>query len=284
MFRFALTLARTAAAVALSSFVVDAHAAEAEKVSFHKQVRPILQAQCQGCHQPAKQGGDYEMTDFGRLLKGGESGSAAVVAGKPDASYLVELITPTDGKAEMPRGKEPLSATDIDLIKRWIAEGAKDDTPASTAQKYDAEHPPVYTRAPVVPSLDYSPDGKLLAVAGYHEVLINKADGSGVVARLVGMAERIESVRFSPDGKQLAVAGGLPARLGEIQIWDVATKKLLLSHTSTYDTIYGASWSPDGKYVAFGCGDNSVRVIETATGKQTLFMGGHNDWCARHGI
>jgi hypothetical protein len=40
----------------------------------------------------------------------------------------------------------------------------------------------VYTRAPVVPSLDYSPDGKLLAVAGYHEVLINKADGSGIVS------------------------------------------------------------------------------------------------------
>jgi WD40 repeat protein len=100
-------------------------------------------------------------------------------------------------------------------------------------EKYDAAHPPVYTRAPVVPSLDYSPDGKLLAVAGYHEVLIVKADGSGIVARLVGMSERIESVKFSPDGKQLAVAGGLPARLGEVQIWDVASKLLLLSVTTT---------------------------------------------------
>ena len=252
--------------------------APAAKVSFHKQVRPILQGQCQGCHQPAKQAGDYEMTNFARLLKGGESGSAAIVAGKPEASYLVELITPVKGKAEMPKGKEPLSATDIDLIKQWIAQGAVDDTPAATVEKYDAAHPPVYTRAPVVPSLDYSPDGKLLAVAGYHEVLIVKADGSGVVSRLVGMAERIESVKFSPDGKQLAVAGGLPARLGEVQIWDVAAKKLLLSHSVTYDTLYGAAWSPDGKFVSFGCGDNSVRVIEAATGKQTLFMGGHNDW------
>lgn len=279
MARFAFSLVRLAIVAALGLFVADsAQAEDAEKISFHKQIRPIFQAHCQGCHQPAKQGGDYEMTSFARLVKGGESGSAAVVPGKPEASYLLEQITPTDGKAEMPRGKEPLSATDVDLVKRWIAEGAKDDTPASTVQKYDAEHPPVYTRAPVVPSLDYSPDGKLLAVAGYHEVLINKADGSGVVARLVGMSERIESVRFSPDGKQLAVAGGLPARLGEIQIWDVASKKLLLSHTVTYDTIYGAAWSPDGKFVSFGCGDNSVRVINAATGEQTLFMGGHNDW------
>lgn len=252
--------------------------AAAAKISFHTQIRPIFQGQCQGCHQPAKQMGEYEMTSFSRLLKGGESGSPAVVPGKPEASYLVELITPVDGKAEMPKGKEALSSTDIELIKKWIAQGAVDDTPANTVAKYDAAHPPVYVRAPVVPSLDYSPDGKLLAVAGYHEVLIHKADGSGVVARLVGLSERVESVKFSPDGTKLAVTGGLPARLGEVQIWDVAAKKLLLSHTATYDTLYGAAWSPDGKYVSFGGGDNSVRAIDVATGKQVLFMGGHNDW------
>ena len=47
------------------------------------------------------------------------------------------------------------------------------------------------------------PDGKLLAMTGFHETLLHKADGSGLVARLIGMSERIESVRFSPDGKQL---------------------------------------------------------------------------------
>ena len=254
-----------------------ADAADA-KVSFHKQIRPIFQAQCQGCHQPAKQGGGYDMTNFAKLLKGGESELKGVVPGKPESSNLVALVTPEKGAAEMPKGKEALSATDIDLIKKWIAQGAVDDTPANTVQKYDAEHPPVYTRAPVIPSLDYSPDGKLLAVAGYHEVLLHKADGSGLVGRLVGVAERIEKVKFSPDGKKLAVSGGLPARVGEIQVWDVATKKLLLSTSLTFDTLYGISWSPDGKSLAVGGGDNSVRVVDAETGKQTLFMGSHNDW------
>ena len=253
-------------------------AAAAEKVSYHKQIRPIFQAQCQGCHQPAKQGGAYDMTTFAKLLKGGESELKAIVAGKPESSNLVTLITPVKGSAEMPKGKEALSATDIDLIKKWIAQGAVDDTPANTVQKYDAEHPPVYTRAPVIPSIDYSPDGKLLAVAGFHEVLLHNADGSGLVGRLVGLAERIEKVKFSPDGKKLAVSGGLPARVGEVQVWDVATKKLLMSTPLTYDTLYGASWSPDGKSIAVGCGDNSVRVIDAETGKQSLFMGSHNDW------
>ncbi|NDD39357.1 MAG: WD40 repeat domain-containing protein, partial [Verrucomicrobia bacterium] len=117
---------------------------------------------------------------------------------------------------------------------------------------------------PVVTSLDYSPDGKLLAVAGFHEVLLHQANGSGLVARLVGLSERIESVKFSPDGKRLAVAGGLPGRMGEVQIWDVEKRKLALSHSVTYDTLYGASWSPDGKLIAFGCADNR-RMIHVVT-------------------
>ena len=40
--------------------------------------------------------------------------------------------------------------------------------------------------------------------------------------------------------------GRLAGRLGEIQIWDVAKKTLVLSVPMTYDTLYGVSWSPDG--------------------------------------
>ncbi|MEZ5386146.1 MAG: hypothetical protein R3F13_11590 [Prosthecobacter sp.] len=43
-------------------------------VSFYKHIRPIFQAQCNGCHQPARNKGDYIMTDFVALLKGGEEG------------------------------------------------------------------------------------------------------------------------------------------------------------------------------------------------------------------
>ena len=82
-------------------------------------------------------------------------------------------------------------------------------------------------------------------------------DGAKLVARLVGLSERIESVRFSPDGTRLAVTGGLPGRMGEVQVWDVAKRKLLLSVPVTFDTLYGASWSPDGTKIAFGCADNT---------------------------
>jgi len=253
-------------------------AATAAPVSYWRQIRPIFQEHCQGCHQPAKRGGEYVMTDMALLLKGGESEEPAVVPGKPEKSYLIEQITPIGDEAAMPKGKPPLHAAQRELIARWIRQGAKDDTPASSRQQFDMEHPPKYDSPPVVTSLDFSPDGKLLAVSGYHEVVLHKADGGGIAARLVGMSERIESARFSPDGKLLAVTGGSPGRLGEVQIWDVEKRKLVTSLPVTYDTAYGASWSPDGKLVAFGCADNTVRAIEATTGKQVLYNRAHEDW------
>ncbi len=249
-----------------------------QPVSFYKHVRPILQANCTGCHQPAKAKGDYVMTDFAKLLAGGEEGNA-VVPGKPEASNLLTVSTPgADGKAEMPPKGDALHASQLDLIRRWITEGAKDDTPASALAHYDMNRPPVYVTPPAVTSIEHSPDGRFLAVAGYHEVLIHKADGSGIEARLVGLSERVQKLAWSPDGQKILVTGGSPARLGEIQIWDVAAKKLELSKPLTFDTLYGASWSPDGKFVAVGCGDNGLRAFEAASGKEVVFMGSHSDW------
>ncbi|MCB1237198.1 MAG: DUF1549 domain-containing protein, partial [Verrucomicrobiae bacterium] len=252
-----------------------------ETVSYYEHVRPVFQAKCQGCHQPAKAKGDYIMTEVAKLIAGGET-TPAVVAGKPDESFLIEQVTKAadaDHPEMPPKGKEdPLTEHELSLVRKWVEQGARDDTPENAKQLYDQAHPPKYAVPPVITSLEYSPDGKLIAVAGFHEVLLHKADGSGLVARLVGLSERIESARFSPDGKRLAVAGGLPGRMGEIQIWDVEKRELKLSRPVGYDTAYGASWSPDGKLIAYGLPDNTLRAIEAETGKQVLFMGSHSDW------
>ncbi|MCE9531924.1 MAG: c-type cytochrome, partial [Planctomycetes bacterium] len=174
--------------------VLFAADAKSEKISYYKEVRPIFQQHCQGCHQPAKAGGGYNMTAYDDLLKKGDRDKAGIVPGKPANSFLVELIKAKDGKAEMPRGKEPLSEPQVKLISDWITQGAIDDTPSSAkAPLVDAEHPPVYPAPPVVTAVAFSPDGKYLAVSGYHEVLLHKADGSGLEARLVGLSERVQS-------------------------------------------------------------------------------------------
>ena len=320
--RFAAIVAGVSRAVAFVAAIVAIGSAPlpaAEPpapVSFFKQVRPIFQAHCQGCHQPAKAEGGYVMTDAARLLAAGDSGTAGIVPGKPEASLVISQITPgPDGKAEMPKDGKPLAAAEIDVLRRWIAEGAKDDSPTSVGQRVDAEHPPAYTRQPVVTSIDFSPDGRLLAVSGFHEVLVFEVPASepaasepaaaaasepaaaaagepaaaaadepaagAVVApkmRLVGLSERVERVRFSPDGTRLAVTGGNPARMGEVQVWNVADGTLVRSVPVSYETVYGGCWSPDGKLIAFGCTDNTVRAIDAASGAQVLHQGAHEDW------
>ncbi len=253
-------------------------ATSGEGVSYFRDVWPIFRAKCQGCHQPAKPGGKFVLTSH-ELLMAGSRGDPVVVPGKPDESSLLDEITPDgDDPPAMPKDAAPLSETEVATIRQWIAAGAKDDTPASAKVRFDADHPPVYENAPVLTAVDCSPDGTLIAASGYHEVLLHKADGTGLAGRLVGLSERIESLQFSPDGKKLAVTGGSPSQMGEVQIWDVEKQKLLVGHATTFDSVYGASWSNDGKLVAFGCADNSVRAIDATSGNQVLFQGAHNDW------
>jgi len=266
------------AALLLAVVSVNAEEAKPNKVSFYSDVQPIFQGQCHGCHQPSKAKGGYVMTTFKQLLKGGESEEKALVPGKPDESHLITLITPIDGEAEMPQKGDPLPAEQIAMITRWVAEGATDDTPASAKQRYDKDNPPVYSLPPVISSIDYSPDGTLIAVAGYHEVLLHHTDGSGLAGRLIGLSERVQKVRFSSDGKKLAVAGGLPARSGEIQIWNVGSKKLSMSIPVEYDTVFGVSWSPDNSKVAVGLSDSTVRAFDVKSGEQVLFKDNHDDW------
>ena len=249
-----------------------------KRISYYRQIRPIFQQHCHGCHQPAKQSGKYEMTAFKQLVKGGESEEPAVVPFQPERSYLMDQINAENGEAAMPKGKKPLIESQIKLIAAWIKQGGENDTPKSAKARYDMKHPPVYTAPPVITSVTYSPDGKWLAISGYHEVVVHRADKSGVVARLVGVSERIEKVSFSPKGDRLAVSGGNPGRTGELQVWDFQKRKLLLSVTQGHDTLYGASWSKDGKLVAFGCPDNTLRVVDVKTGKQVLFNGAHSGW------
>src|SRR4030095_1659940 len=108
-------------------------AADDEKsVSYYKQIRPIFQANCQRCHQPAKEKWGYVMTDCAKLLHGGESaekGEVAIVAKEPDKSLLIQQITPSGDaadqrQAEMPPKKAALAGKEIGPVRRWISEGA----------------------------------------------------------------------------------------------------------------------------------------------------------------
>jgi WD40 repeat protein len=199
--------------------------AEDKKVSFYKEVVPIFKRSCNGCHHPGKLKGELDLTTYTSFKKGGKHG-APFKSGDPKDSIIIEEIS---GKEpSMPKEGDPLSAQEVALIETWIKQGASDDTPAD-ANSFKIAGPPTYTTAPVISALAFSPDGKVLAVSGYHEVLLQDPNGSNIIARLVGESPRIESLAYSPDGKMLGVAGSAPARFGEIQIWETTSKMLVKS-------------------------------------------------------
>ena len=254
------------------SVIADGHAKE-KPVSYYTEIVPILKRSCQGCHHPGDPNGDLIVTSYHELKRGGMAGES-IISGKPDESLLIELIS--GDPPAMPQNQDPLSKEEIDLFRRWILEGAKDDTPAD-ADGMDGENP-IYTVPPVISALAYSPDGTSLAVSGVHEVLLYDTKSFEIKARLVGKARRITSIVYADAGKVLGVAGGSPAQFGEIQIWDTATNKLTKAIRSTYDTIYGLSFSPDVKRVAIGSSDKTVRVISIADEKELVKFDNHGDW------
>jgi len=247
-----------------------------EKTSYFKDVWPIVQRRCQGCHQPAFMKADLLLTRYEGFEKGGENGPA-FIPGNPDDSIVMAYLT-GEIEPQMPSEKSPLSNEEILIFSQWIQEGANDDTPSEMRLRLPSTEPPIYQLPPVITAIAYSPNGRFLAVSGFREVLVHRADGSGIEARLVGISDRIQSLEFSSRGFFLMAAGGTPAQFGEVQFWHIPTQKLMRSVTTCYDTVFGASFSPDAKKVVFGCSDRTVRVIDRLSGEELLRMGHHENW------
>ena len=249
--------------------------AYAQNVSFSRDIQPLINRNCIGCHQPASKQAGLLLTSHADFTKGGSKGPS-LVPGKPDESLVISYLT---GKTtpRMPFGGRPLPDEQIDLFRRWISEGAKDDSPSTpTSASAGPRKETVYTAPPLITAIAWSPDGTLLAVSGYHEIVLHGE--SGIVGRLAGLASRIHSLAFTPDGATLVAAGGDPARFGEVQIWDVASRKQRHSVVTTNDTLFGGSISGDGKLIAVGGADKSVRLFDIATGREVRKIDHHEDW------
>ncbi|AIE88090.1 DUF1553 domain-containing protein [Fimbriimonas ginsengisoli] len=104
--------------------------AAAERVSFSRDVKPILSQRCFKCHGPdvTKAAAGLRLDSFAGATKLLAGGHAAIVPRKPDASWLLKRVGAPDKEMRMPppdAGVPSLTPAQVDILRRWIAQGAK---------------------------------------------------------------------------------------------------------------------------------------------------------------
>lgn len=96
-----------------------------EPVDFGRQIQPILAKRCYACHGPDKAEGGLRFSDQATAFAKLDSGAQAIVPKAPGQSEVLVRITSTDDSERMPPEGTPLTATQVDLLRRWIEEGAE---------------------------------------------------------------------------------------------------------------------------------------------------------------
>ena len=181
--------------------------------SYFRDVRPVLQRQCQGCHQPNLKSSDLDLTTYEGLAAGGKHG--------PGLPLIVKYLT-GEMKPQMPLGQPPLAAG-ADRTRARLDRRRR----ARTTRPAEARETPPTSRSstrsrPSSPRWHSRPTATRSPSRAIARCWCTRSTAARRRSRLAGLSERILSLAFSADGTLLVAGGGTPARFGEIQIWDAA--------------------------------------------------------------
>jgi hypothetical protein len=132
------------------------------KVDFVKDVEPILNRSCVGCHGAEKARGSLRLDDGKQALLGGDSG-VVIRPGRSERSLLIQLVAGLDAERHMPPGdRKKLTAQEVAVLRAWIDQGAAWPQKAAVAVKKSSHwaFQPVRRQAlPVVTDQAWSRNG-----------------------------------------------------------------------------------------------------------------------------
>jgi mono/diheme cytochrome c family protein len=121
------------------------------EVDYLREIKPILTHRCVACHGPLRQQAGLRLDTAALAIKGGDEGPA-IVRGKPDESALIDALLGRHGRSRMPAEGEPLSPAQVELLRRWIAAGAKapPETPEPDPREHWSFRPLVKPKVPIL--------------------------------------------------------------------------------------------------------------------------------------
>jgi len=246
--------------------------------SWAKDVKPFLAKYCLECHKGPKGKGGLDVSNYESFLKGGIS-FPGFEPGKPDESFALKL-TEHKAKPIMPpsKSKQP-TADEKKMFRAWIAAGGKNDGAEKKTSLPDIK-PKGSVPAPIS-ALAYHPDGKLLAVGGYQEVVLLDPRKQETTGKLNEQSGSVTALAFGKDGQRLAVASGSTGAAGELKVYAVTNGQLdpkperaWIAHS---DIIYDLAFSPDGKLLATTGYDRLIKLWNTALGSEVRTLKDHSD-------
>lgn len=100
-----------------------AESQERSRPPTYAQVKPILDKKCIQCHGAQVQSDGIRLDTYEHVMRG-KPNKRIVIAGKPNESDLILSVTGKK-RMRMPLGSDPLPQAEIDLLTRWVAEGAQ---------------------------------------------------------------------------------------------------------------------------------------------------------------
>jgi hypothetical protein len=96
----------------------------AEELLFTRDVQPLLAAACVKCHGPEKQENGLRLDHGAAILRGGDSGPAVLPGKSKDSPLIHAVLGISDVTSRMPLKAEPLRASQVAILTRWIDAGA----------------------------------------------------------------------------------------------------------------------------------------------------------------
>jgi dipeptidyl aminopeptidase/acylaminoacyl peptidase len=249
--------------------------AAAASPDFSKDVAPILTKYCSGCHNDADREGKLSLQSYAALLKGGAKGSV-ITAGQPELSRLIRVLTGAAKPPMPPEGEEAPKPAEIEMLKSWIAAGAKGPSGVEATALVTPEIKLIAPPKLIINAVALSPDALALAVARHGEVELQSLPDRKTLRMLSGIQGSVNGVAFSNDGQLLVAAAGEPGLAGEARLFRVADGSLVKEFRGHKDSLYCARLSPDGKMLATGGYDNAIKLWSVAEGKELRTLDGHN--------
>jgi WD40 repeat protein len=251
---------------------------QGQSPSYARQVKPFLARYCLECHNASTTKGDLDLETLKGLMRGGKDGPV-VVPGKPDDSRLVLLPEHKAKPAMPPRKARQPQASEVAVLRAWVAAGARDDSAGISVALPDIK-PRAAVAAPIT-ALAYQPGGKLLAIGRQHEVLFLDLESNDVVRKLSAPEGRITALAFGSDGHRLAVAASLPGKSGMVRTYALASglpgdkpEQTLAAHQ---DAVLDLAFSPDGSLLATTGYDRLIKLWDVKTGKELRVLKDHSD-------